>query len=73
MEREDEPKHHIGYRILAYIYELLFLGSLVWLLMTCIKKGDWEKDALTGIGIMILSGLALIIIHHPHHKKDKKK
>ncbi len=73
MEGEDEPKHHIGYRILAYIYELLFFGSLVWLLVTCNKKGDWEKDAILGISIMILSGFALIIIHHPHNKKDKNK
>lgn len=73
MEPENEHnKRHIGYRILAYIYEALFLGGLFWLLMTCTKKVDWEKDALLGIGIMILSSFALFIIHHPH-KKNKKK
>lgn len=72
MESGNEPKRYVGYRILEFFYELLFFGSLIWLLMTCTKRTDWERDTIAGVVIMLISGLALWVLHHPHNDGNKK-
>lgn len=73
MEPENEPKHHIGYRILAYIYTVVFFGSLIYLLMICTKPYGWEDQALKGFFFLFVSTIALFILSIPVNNKEEDK
>lgn len=67
----NEPKHGIGFRVMAYCFELIITSSLIWLFISFTKKNDWERDTMACMVFIILSAIGLWVIYHPNHQNEK--